>query len=90
MEPARVHRCAAPVIDSAIDSEDPPHAQASALGPEDCSGAVDKRKAQRVAWDAESDVSNLLSQPPLRVADQASAAQSGSPLFRFAHFSQRT
>jgi len=58
-----------------IDTCDAPHlAQASALGPEDCSGAVDKRKAQRVAWDAETDVSNMLSQPPLRVADQASGA----------------
>ena len=28
-----------------------------------------------MAWDGDTDVTNLLSQPPLRVADQASADQ---------------
>ena len=64
--------CTGPPV---VDTHDAPHfAQASALGVEENGGAVDKRKAQRVAWDAETDVTNLLSQPPLRVADEASAA----------------
>ena len=48
------------------------------LGPEDCAGGADKRKAQRVAWDAETDETKLLSQPPQRIADQARAASQGT------------